>query len=525
MDQCAVGILAAEFWSLFSALRGLWGCLMVSVSPIGGMFTWVVLVDWMCLFLVVPVSSVLELLSLDTALDPNSSLHILSSEKSLWVFAMFSDELIFSGPVGFNFKADSCSPLHGMNDRGVLFWLTCMGWPDLWRLVLWKDVEVWDTVGTEFALVDGFWVYLFMADATYWLEVRLEVLRKERSFLRSGTTETTGLLLAGWMCLVAAILFSTSTFVVNSFNGSLASAFTILLGWNVSAGLIRELFTTVFVVFRSHSETAGGGLFRPSVVSLAFSMRPLLWSTAPSCLSLQLQKALAFPWSRDPSLSSISDEFNEPPTLLWLIPSFTMFPWSSILMASTLNVAAGTCVKACETAGLGGTTVNVFVPKRDVTLRVILPCKLALVLETPISSCLSVAFVLWVVEEITGFFPWKDWVFISRGAGLISVLTLIFCTSTFNFAAEDVFCLSVFASLFDSLIFLWTMFSSFLTIWGLFSSDSPDWLVLDSCGTFALLFLWLSAAVRALLFLFRGSILDWWEIFGPAAGKRKLKSI
>lgn len=378
VDLCSVGDLTAEFWRLPSVLLGLWGCLVLSVSPIGAVFMWVVPVDWMCLFLVVPVSSVLEFLSLDTVLDPNSSLFILSCEKSLWVLARFSDELIFSRPGGFNFRAASFSLLSDVNDRRVLCWFTGMGRPDLWRLPLWElNVEVWDTVGVEFGLVNGSVVYLFMADATYWLEVRLEVLIKERSFLRSGTTngETTGLLLTCWICLDADILFSTSTFVENSFAACLASVLTILLGWNFSVGFIGEL-SVLLLVFRSHFEAAGGGLLRPSAVSLALSMRPLLWSTAPSCLSLKLQKALAFSRSRDPSLSSISEEFNEPPTLLCVIPAFTMFPWSSILMAPRLNVAAGTFVEACETEGLEGTTVKVFVPKRDMTLGVILPCEL-----------------------------------------------------------------------------------------------------------------------------------------------------
>lgn len=38
----------------------------------------------------------------------------------------------------------------------------------------------------KLGLAEVFGVYLVMADATYWLEVRLDGLRKDRSLFRSG---------------------------------------------------------------------------------------------------------------------------------------------------------------------------------------------------------------------------------------------------------------------------------------------------------------------------------------------------
>ena len=136
------------------------------------------------------------------------------------------------------------------------------------------------------------------------------------------------------------------------------------------------------------SGEAGYTVFFGSVAaSFCFSLA----ATPTSCLSDELQKALAWPRSGDGSSVSPPGPDAGPaasgvgPGLLARVPGFchtpvcTMFPCSSILMAPTEPPVApapacGVAAAAAATECFGGTTVKVFSPKREVELWVILLC-------------------------------------------------------------------------------------------------------------------------------------------------------
>lgn len=401
--------------------------------------------------------------------------------------------------------------------------------PDRWKPTACVFTE-WDeseALGMKLGLSEDLGACLVMADATYWLEVRLDDLRKDRSLFRSGSSvgERAGLSLGGWVFLGTEILLSTTTCSSfakwMSFTGSLAPSLTVSLGWPLSTGFnCFVLRYSALLVFSVVSETGLGVFLKASMFSLVLLTWTLLWCTGLSCLSFELQNNLALPWRGDSSLQLVSNS-DGPPTLFWEIPPFTMFPWSSILMAPGLNRTAGSPVAACTTEGFEGTTVNVFMPKRDV-MRVIL---LGEVLELELfwgtlcnSSAFSVDTDLWVVAGGTGFFSCKDSVLFLTGSDLISVLLPCFCMSTLDLTPDVVLCLSSLPLLMwvtlISLIFASVIFSFFSSSMDLFVSDSlccSDW---DDCFVFAALLLLLSAAVQALLFLFCGLVLDWWQKSG-----------